>query len=626
MATKSPPAPKPARRTTATADPPALRPETDDQLLRKLFDAEGDCWPEHRVAGLTDEDLQRELDVNRFASIPNPYVATQRRAITGYAKATKPSAAVLAVWLDAKDPLAPPSLQGSALVDRMRGLLSIPRIIPDSPDQETKPVIDETPPADDEVPIDRIGPKQNPRKHFDPARLQELADNIQLHGILQPLVVRPAGPDGRYELVAGERRLRAAKLAGLKAVPVRLVRKTDLQTAASRLAENLLREDLNPIEEALGYQDMLDRFPAELNQKKLAAQVGRGESHVSNRLRLLKLPEEWQQKIAAKEMTDHHGWALLPWADRPAVMDEVHDRLKRQHKGRVPLEAEFKDLINRAVDHCSRPLKAEWSFYDGRKYWESFTIKETHPKAAELELFEFKGHRKEKRCWNIPLWEKVVTEQQRARSERDAAAATKAKASSKAKGSAESAKKQADIYAKKLWRYTVAWHQAALLGLLRDEKRPSPQTVTMWLLYQGAQFKQADRDEELASAVGAGKRGDDLLKRIVTMPAAEFADTVYAVAQNWLSHSFEGWQTDLRPDTVMTIAKAAGVDVAKEWILDEDFLQLHTTDQLQQLAKEWKLNVPGGATRKFLVSQILKIGKAVKTPERLIKPKEVRLV
>jgi ParB family chromosome partitioning protein len=157
-------------------------------------------------------------------------------------------------------------------------------------------------------PLERIrsNPVQ-PRKNFEDSALAALAETIKEQGILQPLIVRRAGAD--YELIAGERRLRAAKLAGLGTVPVVVRNVGDQECLLLALIENLQRADLNPIEEARAYREMQDRFG--LKQEEVAARVGRDRSSVANGIRLLQLPREIQEDLVSGELTAGHGRALL---------------------------------------------------------------------------------------------------------------------------------------------------------------------------------------------------------------------------------------------------------------------------------------------------------------------------
>ncbi|EKP94772.1 ParB/RepB/Spo0J family partition protein [Thermaerobacter subterraneus] len=147
-----------------------------------------------------------------------------------------------------------------------------------------------------------------PRVEFDEGSLAELAESIRRVGLLQPLLVRPV-PGGGYELVAGERRWRAARLAGLDEVPALVRPMGDQDAAVLALVENLQREDLGFFEEAAAYQDLLQRFG--LTQEQLAAMLGRQQSTVANKLRLLRLPVGLRQRIVAAGMSERHARALL---------------------------------------------------------------------------------------------------------------------------------------------------------------------------------------------------------------------------------------------------------------------------------------------------------------------------
>ncbi|MCX7591250.1 MAG: ParB/RepB/Spo0J family partition protein [Kiritimatiellae bacterium] len=158
------------------------------------------------------------------------------------------------------------------------------------------------------VPVDKIRRSDwQPRRVFDPETLAELTESIRQKGVLQPLLVRTKG-DG-YELIAGERRLRAAREAGLKEVPVVVMDVGDNAALELALVENLQREDLNPIEEAEGYRTLLERF--RLTQEQIAERVGKARSSVANALRLLELPEEVRHLVASGELSVGHAKALL---------------------------------------------------------------------------------------------------------------------------------------------------------------------------------------------------------------------------------------------------------------------------------------------------------------------------
>lgn len=170
------------------------------------------------------------------------------------------------------------------------------------------------------LPINEIIPnKEQPRKTFDEGALQELADSITVHGVLQPLLVRPL-LSGGYQLIAGERRWRASRMAGLKEVPVIIRELSDSESMEIAIIENLQREDLNPIEEAEGLQALIDK--CDYTQEQVAVSVGKSRPAIANALRLLKLPEEVRQMTKEGEISAGHARALLAF-DNQAIMYEV---------------------------------------------------------------------------------------------------------------------------------------------------------------------------------------------------------------------------------------------------------------------------------------------------------------
>ena len=159
------------------------------------------------------------------------------------------------------------------------------------------------------LPIEKLQPgKYQPRSHMDPERLEELAESIRAQGLIQPIIVRGIGA-GRYEIIAGERRWRAAQLAALRDVPV-VIREIEDNTAlAMALIENIQREDLNPLEEALALQRLIDEFS--LTHQQAAEAVGRSRASVSNLLRLLELPEAIRAMVERRALEMGHARALL---------------------------------------------------------------------------------------------------------------------------------------------------------------------------------------------------------------------------------------------------------------------------------------------------------------------------
>ena len=161
------------------------------------------------------------------------------------------------------------------------------------------------------IKISRISPRgDQPRKNFDENALQMLADSIREHGVIQPIAVRELGVlDDNYEIIAGERRWRAAKMAGLDEIPAVILTGDDLKIAEMALIENVQRKDLNPIEEAMAYKALIERFG--LKQEEVARQAGKSRSAVANMLRLLELPDEVLTLVQDEKLSMGHARAIL---------------------------------------------------------------------------------------------------------------------------------------------------------------------------------------------------------------------------------------------------------------------------------------------------------------------------
>lgn len=247
-----------------------------------------------------------------------------------------------------------------------------------------------------EIDITAIDPNpRQPREVFDDDRLAELADSIGEVGLLQPIVVRAMG-GGRFELIMGERRWRASKMAGLDEIPA-IVRSThDDEMLREALIENLQREQLNPLEEAAAYRQLLDDFGA--THEQLAKKVGRSRSHITNTLRLLNLPPNVQVRVAAGTITAGHARALLTMPD-PAAQERLAARIvaellsvraveeivalgeavaapDRPHRSRTktPVAPGLRHLSERLSDHFETRVKVDLGRKKGRIVVEFSTI------------------------------------------------------------------------------------------------------------------------------------------------------------------------------------------------------------------------------------------------------------
>jgi len=206
------------------------------------------------------------------------------------------------------------------------------------------------------VPPNRVSVRQidsnpvQPRQDFDPAELQSLAESISAHGLLQPIVVRRR--DDRYQLVAGERRLRAAILAGWSEVPINVVEADDRQMAELAIVENLQRKDLNPLEKAASFQKYLDQYGC--TQEELAGRLKLDRSTIANLIRLLELPGPVQDALRRGQITQGHARALLPLGDE---REQVAFCQRIQREGLNVRQTEA--LVQETIDSADRdPLTA----------------------------------------------------------------------------------------------------------------------------------------------------------------------------------------------------------------------------------------------------------------------------
>jgi len=223
-----------------------------------------------------------------------------------------------------------------------------------------------------------IDPKSDqPRKSFDKEALEELADSIAQNGLLQPILVREYGA-GRYQIIAGERRFRASKIAGLTEIPAIILDKDDRKAAEIALIENIQREDLNPIEEAMAFKALSEEY--HLTQEELSMKVGKSRSAIANSTRLLDLPQDVLTLVASGELSAGHGRTLLglknrddmlPLAEKVIVADlsvrQLEEEVKRANKPKkpeieeepLPLVDYFREMELRVQSHLGRKVKIE---------------------------------------------------------------------------------------------------------------------------------------------------------------------------------------------------------------------------------------------------------------------------
>ncbi|USG65794.1 nucleoid occlusion protein [Brevibacillus ruminantium] len=211
-----------------------------------------------------------------------------------------------------------------------------------------------------QIPVDEIVPNPyQPRTVFDDDKIDELCQTIRTHGLIQPIVVRMR--NDRYELIAGERRWRATKKLGLERIPAIVKEFNDAQTASIALIENLQREGLTAIEEAVAYQKLIELH--DLTQESLAQRLGKGQSTIANKLRLLHLPQEIQDALLSRFLTERHARALIPLKDRELQLKVLQEILERDWNVKQT-ETRVKQLLEGAdKPQAEKEPKPKWKAF-----------------------------------------------------------------------------------------------------------------------------------------------------------------------------------------------------------------------------------------------------------------------
>ncbi len=213
------------------------------------------------------------------------------------------------------------------------------------------------------LPIAKVEPRrEQPREYFDEQALQELADSIEQFGLIQPIVVRKLDT-GYYQIIAGERRWRASRMAGLNEVPVRIIEADDRRTAELALVENLQREDLNPIEEAKGYKTLIEVYG--MTQEQAAKSVGRSRPAITNSMRLLSLSDEVMELVEKGKLSAGHARALVPIADGKKQLAAANEVIEKQLSVRKTEElaarAQKPDTVKEEVKPGSKGITVDYA-------------------------------------------------------------------------------------------------------------------------------------------------------------------------------------------------------------------------------------------------------------------------
>lgn len=537
-----------------------------------------------------------------------------------------------------------------------------------------------------DLPLKLIGRSPfQPRLVFDEQGLRELAATIAAAGVLQPIIVRPKGQ--RYELVSGERRLRAAKIAGLEKIPAIVRRLDDAQSRQVTAIENLQREDLNPIEEARAYQQLLkgarekgkggkEKGEEKITQEELARRLGVSQPHVANRLRLLGLPQNCQQRIISGEITASQARCLLPYKGHPKLLAAIEKRLEGFAESNLKLTAdEFQDEVSCVVFGITKHIGGmEWNGRFGRH---EKVFEPTDQQREELDIVRVdhgSGSGEERAC-NVKLWDKLQAahvrellkqRDQRQKVEGKRGKTEKGKASSPARSEArraeldaskkvsaaekkrleqrerERAREQVRLYARKLWEWKVNWLRYLIHAAIGDPGGFESENLLRLLVYFSAAHGYPDmldrrgrllqtylRSRSIRVPLRCGR--PDLWKGIGELQNGEFVDDAarFFVA-GMFYHAKDGPAAIVPEEDVAAIADFLCIDVQKVWKreqagpLSESFWNLHTKEQLVELAKELKFKLDAAAPKTQMVKAFCTCKKPLPLPKEIAKARRPR--
>lgn len=435
----------------------------------------------------------------------------------------------------------------------------------------------------------------NPRKNFDKASLEQMAHGMKLAGVLQPLIVRVRPGGEGFELLAGERRWRAAKIAGLELVPVRVVDVTDEEAVEIQARENFDREDLNPIERARQFQHLLEVL--KITQEALATRYDLTQGEISNSIRLLRLPEVAQRLVISGEITVTEARdELVPFADVPGLIEKA---LKSKNRGNLEYE------ISRAAETLSRDMR------DADYLTAPRLFKPTPEQRKQLDV---RGCWNGDRAFNVELYDRLQAEARTKAETREAKRAKNETAGEKTETAAErkeKAKKRAEQFAARLDRWFTAWLQRQIAARL---DKASDAILFRLLLHfavnhnSGGQRARPDELKKSLQAIDISVVRDpwdfDSWKSLANVAPAKTRNLVVDVLMTWVQHDLERAQ-DFDDSDVHRFAKELGIDPKKEWQLDDSFLRIHSGDQLRKLMEEWVMApAPQAATRAGIVNLI----------------------
>lgn len=465
-----------------------------------------------------------------------------------------------------------------------------------------------------EIEVSKINVTDNVRKSFPKKAIDELADSIKAHGLLQPIVVREiADAPDRFELVIGGRRVKAVTKLKLKLVPARVLPydTPDKVVKAIQVSENIQREDLNALDLCHAAQELVDAGHSQTEAGKILS-CSQGE--ISNRLRILKLPESLRKRIASGDVALTIARNFCTLIDWPEVLEYITPMVSSHFD-------EPAHLISAAVNgwhpfHGTKKKLTAIRLIETDSWRENHTrFKLTNQRIQDLELCDIgKNHRRVRFTTNVELYDQLQAEAIERANKRSAGKKGDSESKPSKADLKEKARRQAEQLKSKVWRYRIGWSQARVLDRINEDDALDSDPAWKIVLYMTAiHNRETGQGVNVAADVitkSMEKRKNSLsLKSMLEADDASVEIAAVTLADSYFrrppsDHGTYG--AALFVEDLLAMERFLKINIAKEWKVDEDFLQTHTADQLRKLMKEWGMGaISPKDSRKDLINQCL---------------------
>ena len=498
-----------------------------------------------------------------------------------------------------------------------------------------------------------------PRQEFPKEEIQALGESILAQGQLTPILVRP-GLAGQFELIDGERRFRACQAVGVKTIRAECINATDAEVRAMVLAAALQRKDLNAIEEARAFQAAIAAGDA-AGPTELAKQLGVSQGHVSNRLRLLELPADWQTKVISREIPASHARSVARYKDVPVVLDAIGKELVAAMEGETSLGSaeEWDTQIDRIAWEATGAL-------NGLRYSEKLrqtvsVFKPTPEQREQLAVIEiqhpWRGHKAEERATNIELWEKLQAEHEArlaAKADKKTEKVTKptkdkplspSQQKRLAKEEVAKDKERARRLSIGVWSVAIEWRRYLIAKACR-ESQVGPEDVLRLAVYFATEHRTCERGGTIRerglglgevlriNGVAVKKRRDsfslavEVYNALAATPDKDLAETLLKFFAELFWDETDGPKSCIPDGDVLAIAEKLGIDLTAAWKaeaagpLTERWANLRNKSALTDLLEAWGISPLTYGSKCELVGAVVTAARKQKVPAELLKPKE----